>query len=141
MFHADGLAGIGGEERSAHGDVVDVAPGNAEAREAFDVESVDGRARREDTAPDFGALRCFGEWELDDEAEAAEKGLVERGLAVGGEDGETAIGLHALEQVADFAVGVAVVAVFDIGALAEERIGFVEEQDGSALFSGVENAA
>jgi hypothetical protein len=51
------------------------------------------------------------------------------------------ISLHALQQVADFDVGVAVVAVLDLGALAEQGVGFVEEQDGAAVFGGVENLA
>ena len=111
------------------------------------------RARRSTLSPSTGvregkmrrqiSARCarFGKRELDDKAKAAQKCLVERGLAVGGQDGEAAIGLHALQQVADLDVRVAVVAVFDLGALAEERVGFVEEQDGGALFGGVEDAA
>ena len=38
--------------------------------------------------------------------------------------------LHALQQVADLDVGVAVVRVPDLAALAEQRVGLVEEQDG-----------
>ena len=37
--------------------------------------------------------------------------------------------LHPLEQVGDLDVGVAVAGVLDLGALAEERVGLVEEQD------------
>ncbi len=49
--------------------------------------------------------------------------------------------LHALEQITDLDIGVAVVAVFDLAALAEQRVGFVEEQDRAAFFGGVEDPA
>ena len=48
--------------------------------------------------------------------------------------------LHALEQVADLEVGVAVVRVPDLGALAEQRVGLVEEQDHVARLGSVEHA-
>ena len=49
--------------------------------------------------------------------------------------------LHALQQIADLDVGVAVVAVLDLGALAEQRVRLVEEEDGPAAFGGLEHAA
>ena len=39
-------------------------------------------------------------------------------------------GLHPLEQEGDLDVGVAIVRVLDLAALAEERVGLVEAQDG-----------
>ena len=70
-----------------------------------------GRRRREHPPPDRLARRRVRERELDDEADAAQEGAVERALHVGGQDRQPAIGLHALQQVADLDVGVAVVAV------------------------------
>ena len=52
-----------------------------------------------------------------------------------------AIGFHALQQVAHLDVGEAVVAVTHLAALAEQRVGLVEEQHGAALFRRVEDAA
>jgi hypothetical protein len=49
------------------------------------------------------------------------------------------VSFDALQQVADLDVGVAVVAVAHLAALAEERIGFVEEQQDAAFFRGVED--
>ena len=46
-----------------------------------------------------------------------------------------------MQQVVDLDVGVAVVAVFHFAALAEEGVGFVEEEDCPAVFGGVKNAA
>ena len=50
-------------------------------------------------------------------------------LRVGGQDRDALEALHALQQVVDLEVGVAVVRVLHLGALAEERVGLVEEQD------------
>jgi hypothetical protein len=46
-----------------------------------------------------------------------------------------------LQEVVDLDVSVAIVAVLDLAALAEEGVGLVEEQDGAALFRGVEKLA
>ena len=61
-------------------------------------------------------------------------------LHVRREDRQAAVGLHALQQVADLDVRVAVVAVLDLGALAEQRVGLVEEQHRAARLGGVEDA-
>ena len=51
-----------------------------------------------------------------------------RRAAVAGEDGDALVGLDAREQVVGLRVGEAIVRVLDVGALAEERVGLVEEQ-------------
>ena len=60
-------------------------------------------------------------------------------LQIGGQDREALEALHALQQVADLDVGVAVVAVLDFGALAEERVGLIEEQQHAAFLGGIED--
>ena len=50
-------------------------------------------------------------------------------------------GFHALQQVVDLDIGVAVVAVLDLAALAEEGVGLVEEEDRPAVLRGIEEAA
>ena len=92
-------------------------------------------------APDAQPLGRARQRELDDEAQPAQERLVEVLLAVGGEDREALEALHALEQVADLEVGVAVVRVLDLGALAEQRVGLVEEQDHVGRVGGVEQPA
>ena len=74
-------------------------------------------------------------------SQPAKERLVERGFHVGREDSQTPVGLHALQQVVDFDVGVAVVAVLDFAALAEQRVGFIEEQHDSAHVGSVEQPA
>ena len=86
-------------------------------------------------------LRRVGEREVDQEAQPAQEGAVEGGLPVGGQDGQAAVVLHALQQVVDLDVGVAVVAVLDLGALAEQRVGLVEEEDRAAPLGRVEDRA
>ena len=55
------------------------------------------------------------------------------------QDRQAAVDLHPLQQVADLDVGVAVVAVLHLAALAEERVGLVEEQDRAAVLGGIEH--
>ena len=57
-------------------------------------------------------------------------------LRSGGKDGHAGEGFQALQKVRDFDVGVAVVAVLDLGTLAEEGVGFVEEEDGTRGIGG-----
>ena len=56
------------------------------------------------------------------------------------EDRQAAIGFDPLQQVADLDIRVAVVAVLDLAALAEQRVGLVEQQHRAAAFGGVEQA-
>ena len=58
------------------------------------------------------------------------KRLVDVGAQVGREDGEPVEGLQALQQVGALDVGVAVVGVAHLAALAEDGVGLVEEQHG-----------
>src|ERR671913_286304 len=48
---------------------------------------------------------------------------------VRGEDHRAGVALHLLQEVGDLDVGVAVVGVRDLRALAEQRVGLVEEED------------
>ncbi len=79
--------------------------------------------------------------ELDDETDAAQEGRVDRIAHVGGEDGKATIPLHPLEQVAHLHIGIAIVAVAHLAARAEQRIGLVEQQHGTARLAGVEHGA
>src|SRR3712207_7742373 len=54
-------------------------------------------------------------------------------------DRQPAVGLHPLQQVGHLDVGVPVVAVLDLGPLAEEGVSLVEEQDCGAVVGGVED--
>src|SRR5260221_704749 len=91
--------------------------------------------------PDFGPLRSVWEREMDDEADAPQEGCVQCTLEIRGQDCQAAIGFHALQEVADFDVGVAVVAILDLAAFAEKRVSLVEQEDGPTLFSRIEDAA
>ena len=96
---------------------------------------VAGHVGREERLPDAQPVLLLGEGEVDGELQPPGEGLVQVGAQVGGQDGHAVVGLHALQQVADLDVGVAVVGVLDLGALAEERVGLVEEEDGVAALA------
>ncbi len=70
------------------------------------------------------------EGEVHHEVQAPGEGLVDVGPQVGGEQGDAVEGLQALEQVGALHVGVLVVCVLDLGALAEDGVRLVEEQHG-----------
>jgi hypothetical protein len=57
---------------------------------------------------------------------------------VGGQDDHAGEGLHPLQQVVDLEVGVAIVTRLDLGALGEQRVGLVEQEDRVAGLGGVE---
>ena len=90
--------------------------------------------RRRPAAPSAGrpAARSAGAprarpREVHDDVEAAGERLVDVLVQVAGQDHQAVV-LEPLEQVADLEVGVAVGAVLDLAALAEQRVGLVEEQ-------------
>ena len=101
------------------------------AGEEGEIERREIDGRREHLPPDALALDCAGQRKLHHIAQPAGERLVEILAPVGGEDREAVEPLHALQQVADLDVGEAVVRVLDLGALAEQRVRLVEEQDAS----------
>src|SRR5829696_3650510 len=58
---------------------------------------------------------------------------------IGGQDRETRELLHALEQIGDLDVGVAVVRIADGASLAEQCVGLVEEKHGAGALGVVED--
>ena len=126
----DGALPVRALQAGVEDDRADVPAGERETlREELEVDLARVDAGGINCLPDAQPLLDAGQREIDHEAQPAQEGLVEVLLAIGGEDREALEALHALEQVADLEVGVAVVRVLDLGALAEERVGFVEEQD------------
>jgi hypothetical protein len=71
--------------------------------------------------------------------QAADETRVEDPLHVGGEDHGDRGPLHLLKQVSRRQVGVPVVAVVHLAALAEQRVGLVEQQDHPAEGRRVED--
>src|SRR5436305_7891182 len=120
---------------------MNVASGQIEPRQPLEIERARLHLRREDAAPDGKPLLIARKRKVYDEAQAPHESRVERAFHVGRENGETSISLHALQKIVDFDVGVAVVRVLDIRALAVERIGFVEEEKRAAVFCRVEQTA
>jgi len=130
--------GVGGAEGRMEGDRAYAAAGELPARERGEVDGAKRGALGELPPPYLLAGLRVGERELHDKAQPPHERAVERAFHVGGQNGQTPVRLDALEQVGDFDVGVAVVAVLDVAALAKERVRLVEQQDGAAGFGGVE---
>src|SRR5205823_6319977 len=124
-------AGFGGEERGGESDVADVAARKLElAGEEAEIDVVGKRrSGRNESFPDAFAQISVGKRELDDVMHASGEGIVHVAAEVGGEDNDALVFLHFLEQIGDLDVGVAIVRVLDFGALAEEGVGFVEEEN------------
>jgi hypothetical protein len=139
VVHLDGQAGFSGEKGGVQGDVADVAAGHVELGEALDVQFAGWGLWGKDALPDGFALGYAGKGKIDSETQAALKGLVHGGLEIRGEDGEPLKVFHALQQIADLDVGVAVMAVPGLGTLAEQSVALVEEQQDAAFLGSVED--
>src|SRR3569623_2044712 len=140
MRHAQRSALVRGEKRRVERDVPDMPACHVQPREPVDRDRLHRQLRREHAAPDLGAMRGIGKWKLHDESDAAKESGIEQRFRIGGEDGETAITLHALQEIGELDVGVAVVTVLHLAAFAEQRIGLVEQQHRAAGLGGTEQA-
>src|SRR3569623_1825844 len=136
--HAQRSALVRGEKGRVECDVPDMPAGHVQTREAVDPDRLHRQLRGEHAAPDLATLRGIGKREQHDEADAAQKGRVEQRFLIGGEDGKPAIALYALQEKGELDVCVAVVAVLDFAALAEQRFGLVEQQHRAAGLGGTE---
>lgn len=80
-------------------------------------------------APDLAAFFWPRHGEMDDRLKPADKGLVDMGSLVGGQDHKAVVALDSLQQVGHFLVGVFIMRITDVRSLTEQGIGFVKEQD------------
>ncbi len=136
MFHRYDASARGRKVGRANNGVADVAACEFEALcKLFELQiRITRDIGGKESLPDAKAVGLFGKWEIYGELQTAGEGVVQVGPQVGGQDGHAVIRFHALEQVTDFNIGVAVVGVFDFGTFAKERVRFVEKQDGVAGF-------
>src|SRR3569623_1025181 len=86
---------VRGEKGRIERDVADMPARHVQPREPVDRDRLHRQLRREHAAPDLGTLRGVGKWKLHDETTAAKESGIEQRFRIGGEDGETAITLHA----------------------------------------------
>lgn len=70
----------------------------------------------------------------------ARERVVDLGAFSGGEDRDAGVFLDFLEEIINLNVGVSVVAIMHLSALAKERIGFVEKEDSATLLRRIEDA-
>jgi hypothetical protein len=132
--HRDNAAVGGGEERPGQRDVADAAAGHLDpAGEEVQVQaSVARHGGGPDLLPDPAAVRDAWQLEFHRGVQPAHERLVHVAAQVGGEHDDAVVLFHLLQQVADLDVGVAVVGVAYLRALAEQGVGLIEEQDGVA---------
>ena len=70
-------------------------------------------------------------------AKPAQKGRIQSTLHIGGKNCQAAEGLHALQQIIDLDVSIAIVAVLHLAALAKERVCLIKEQNRPSILCGV----
>ena len=126
----------------ADNDIADIAARQFEAagkERQIDVRRL-GQVHREEGLPDAHPVVFVGEGEIHNELHPPGKGFVHIGAQIGSQNRHPVVLLHPLQQIADFHIGVAVVGILHFRALAEDGIGFVEEEDGAAALGFVEDA-
>ena len=96
---------------------------------AKSTSSASSAMRRKHLLPQRGARVGVGLLEADAEGQAPLERRVDGVLEVGGEDGDAAERLHALQEEVHLQVGVAIDRRLDLGALGEQRVGLVEQHD------------
>ncbi len=78
--------------------------------------------------PQVAAPVVVGHREVDHGIQPASEGLIQVRTQVRGQDGDAIEQLHALEQVRNLDIGVSIMGVLDVRALAEHRVRLVEQQ-------------
>src|ERR1700692_1244669 len=91
--------------------------------------------------PPPDTLSCARRSKYSASTNAPDEGRIERMAHVGGQNCHAAITVHTLQQVTDFQVGVAIMAVAYFAAFAEKGIRLVEQENRAAFLGGVEDAA
>lgn len=132
-------ARIRGEEGCGTGGADNGSAGHVQPGQGFQIDvRIQWRGSGQRAFPDTQALRNAGFWEMNDHLKAANKSVVDLILDIAGENDETRGRFQALEQVTDFQIGVAIGAVLNFGALAEERFRFIEKEDAMTFFGFAE---
>ena len=138
----DRLVGGRRHERRAQRDLANVAAGEIDLAgklaKCCRVERV--RFLGQATTPDLFARFDIRTREIDDEPQAAQERGVEVLPQIGRQDREALVRLHALQQVGDFDVRVAIVRVLHFTSLAEQCVRFVDEERGPRAAGIVEHA-
>ena len=100
-----------------------------------------GAAAGSTRAPQLLALGLVGELEAQVQRQPALERRIDVRLVVRGQEADAGEGLEPLEQVVGLEVRVAIVARLHVGALAEQRVRLVEQQDRVAGLGRVEQRA
>ena len=77
-------------------------------------------------------LASSGKGKLDDEREPAHERRIQVLAKIRRQNAQSIVFVHFLQQVSDFDIGVAVVRILNRGPFTEQRVAFVEQEDGVA---------
>ena len=77
----------------------------------------------------------------DYEMKSSQQPFVDPGAIAGGEDCEAGIFLASPQEIIDFNVGIAVVAIFHVSAFAKKSIRLIKKQDRMTILRRIENTA
>jgi hypothetical protein len=80
-------------------------------------------------------------WNGDYEMKPSQQSFVDPGAIAGGEDCEAGIFLASPQEIIDFNVGIAVVAIFHVNAFAKKSIRLIKKQHGMNILRRIENTA
>ena len=77
----------------------------------------------------------------DYEMKSSQQPFVDPGAIAGGEDCEAGIFLASPQEIIDFNVGIAVVAIFHVSAFAKKSIRLIKKKDRMTILRRIENTA
>nr|QGF22332.1 hypothetical protein [uncultured bacterium] len=113
-------------------------PGDLQSSQGAMFQSNESCLRRKDLLLDAAAVG-LRERKFHQEAQAAQKCRLEGWFTVRRKNSQTPVVFHPLEEADDLDVGVAVVAVPDLGALFKQGTCLDEREDGAALLCSIED--
>jgi hypothetical protein len=119
MMERDRTTRLGGVAGGGEGRRADLSTGQLGTRQGRPIEGRQRYRRSKGATPQPFAFDLTGLGEVHGVTDAAQEGRIEVLAMIGGEDGQTGVALEPLQQVADFDVGMAVMALGNLAALAE----------------------
>ena len=132
MAHRHRAALLSGKQMRGVDGVADLAAHEVESPgEKPDID-IGGTALGQKSLPDRAPVCGIGPAEFGADSDPSKECLVEIASEIGGQDRQAVETFQPLQEKIDGDVGITVVAVLDLGALAEERVGLVEEQRNAA---------
>ena len=134
QVHVDRDIAFGGAIGCADNGILDTSAGELQITpERLEIDIVCNRCSFGQKAfPDFCAIFRLGERKIDFVVESSFECVIDCGIQICRENDDALKAFDFLEQQVDFHIGIAVIGVFDFGALGEDGIRFVKEEQCAA---------